>query len=228
MLWRAGALVCASCALASAKPPKETSAWTMKPPIRMPIADRPADPWAGVRGDLPATFDDVVTADRRWEVRPQDLACTAARDHCLPALAWLWVSSHALGPVHPAHVVAFTPAGPTTPNGLRWGWIDPAPYTAYRTVPATRRNLAAGAIAVAYPGGFPTDTAAAYMPWTIGTVERVDWDLGFVFFEGDGEPHMLTGTRVAVLSYAPGGKVTIVGGKARDQLAVAPNELILP
>ena len=230
-MWRLGLLVLAGCSLvpgtarADSPPPGgEHSAWTMKPPILLPIPDKPSDPWAAVKGDKPATIDDDTTASRRWEVRKKELACTAARDHCLPAVSWFWVTQ--TRPTELAQVCVFTPTGPTTPNGLRT-YVTSDRFIAYRTVPATKGNLVPGVIAFAYPQPFPTEVSEVYTDWHYGKVERVDWDLGFVFFEGDGEPRMLTATRVAVLSY-DGSTLSILGGKKRDQLAVSPKDLILP
>jgi hypothetical protein len=207
-------------------PPGPHSAWTDKPPIHFPIADRPVDPWAGVDGDHPVMFEDEDSeVTSRWEVEKRELACTAARDHCLPPIAWMWVT--ATRPTEMANVVAFTKYGPRSPNGLRWGHINPDAYVAYRTVPATRANLVPGAIAFAFPDPYPTEVTEVYRDWYYGKVERVDWDLGFVFLAGNGEPRMITGTRVAVLSY-DGKQLAIVGGKQRDQLAVSPNDVILP
>ena len=200
----------------------------MKPPIIMPISNRPADPWAGVKGDQPVTFDDTTLADRRWEVRAETTPCTAVHDHCLPPIAWMWVRSSSTGPVRQADIVAFTPDGPTTPNGMRDGIIYPGPYVAYRTVPATHKNLVVGDLAISYGDQLPANNEAVYTDWKLGTIERVEWDLGFVFFAGAGEPYAIAATRVPVLRYEPGGKVTIIGDKKRDQLAVAPAEVILP
>ena len=207
-------------------PAGETTGWTNKPPIRFPVSDKPADPWAGVKDGKPVTFEDEESeVSARWEVKKQELACTAARDHCLPSIAWLWVTQ--LRPTQQAFVVAFTKYGARTPNGLRWGHINPDAYVAYRTVPATKQNLVPGAIAFAHPHPFPKELSEVYLAWHYGKVEKVDWDLGFVFFEGDGEPRMLTATRVAVLSY-DGKQLKIIGDKKRDQLSVSPKDLILP
>lgn len=207
-------------------PPGQQSAWTNKPPIHFPISDRPADPWAGVDGDHPAMFEDEESSvSSRWEIEKRELACTAARDHCLPPIAWMWVT--ASRPTELANVVAFTKYGPRSPNGIRWGHIDQSPYVAYRTVPATKTNLVPGAIAFAFPDPYPTEVSEVYRDWNYGKVERVDWDLGFVFFEGSGEPRMLTATRVAVISW-DGTTLQVLGDKKRDQLAVSPRDVILP
>ncbi|MBL0219892.1 MAG: hypothetical protein IPQ07_39255 [Myxococcales bacterium] len=204
------------------------------PPIHMAIPDRPVDPWTGVSGDRPATFADAQDgSQKRWEVPADNVACTAARDHCLPPISWMWVHEGDTGAIRHALVVAFTPEGPTTPTGGYGGpnTVGSDGYTAYRTVPATRGNLVPGATVVAYPypEQFPVSPVEAFKAlWAVGVVERVDWDLGFVFLAGWKEPQFLTAARVAVLSYQPGGKVTILDGRRRDQLAISPGDVMLP
>jgi len=196
-------------------------------PILMPIVESPVDPWIGVNGNNPMTFDDHVEFGKRWEVRTQQVQCTAMRDHCLPPIAWMWIHMGDRSPVKDAHIVAFTPEGPSSPHYAK-AHINSDPFTAYRTVPATRGNLVAGVLAAAHPKAIPDDPIEAFNLWSFGTVERVDWDLGFVWFVGSKEPRFITASRVAVLSYAPGGTVTILGGKQRTELAVAPADVILP
>ncbi len=196
-------------------------------PIVMPISEIPVDPWIGVSGDKPVTFDDHVEFGKRWQVRTQQIQCTAMRDHCLPPIAWMWIHEGDLSPVKDAHVIAFTPEGASSPHYAK-AHINRDPFTAYRTVPATRGNLVAGALAAAHPKAIPGDPVEAFGLWGFGTVERVDWDLGFVWFAGSKEPRFITASRVAVMSYVPGGAVTILGGKQRDQLAVAPAEVVMP
>jgi hypothetical protein len=108
-----------------------------------------------------------------------------------------------------AHAVAFTPEGPTSPTGAR-AHINQDGYTAYRTVPATAANLVPGAFVVVHPEPFPATPADAFDRWTFGTVERVDWELGFVFFAKNRDPRFISSARVAVLRYRPGEKVTAV------------------
>jgi hypothetical protein len=179
-------------------------------PLHMPISDRPAAPAMGVDGDAPATFDDTRERDQRWEVNPAtDVECTAERDHCLPPLAWFWIHEGETTPTGHAHAVAFTPEGPTSPTGAR-AHINQDGYTAYRTVPATAANLVPGAFVVVHPEPFPATPADAFDRWTFGTVERVDWELGFVFFAKNRDPRFISSARVAVLRYRPGEKVTAV------------------
>lgn len=82
------------------------------------------------------------------------------------------------------------------------------PYTAYRTVPATRANLVPGAIVFVHPRPHPESPTDAFGLWTAGTVERVDWDLELLFFAKNGEPRFISSARVAVLRYRPGEKVS--------------------
>jgi hypothetical protein len=196
-------------------------------PLYLPVLDAPADPWIGVAGDAPATIDDSPTL-QRLSVKAEDnpRPCTAARDHCLPALAWLWIhEGEARFPVKDAHFAVFTAEGPIAPTG---GVQSSDGFQAYRTVPATRANLAPGAIVATFGTPIPSDPLDAFKYWRVGTVERVDWDLGFIYYEGGREPRFITSARVAVLSYATGGRVEILGGKARDQLSVRISDVILP
>jgi hypothetical protein len=196
-------------------------------PLYLPVLDAPADPWTGVAGDAPATIDDSPTLQRlsaKAEDHPRP--CTAARDHCLPALAWLWIHEGEVHlPVKDAHFAVFTPEGPISPSG----YVQSADgFQAYRTVPATRANLVPGAIVATFRTPIPADPLDAFQTWRAGTVERVDWELGFIFFEGGQEPQFITSARVAVLSYATGRKVEILGARPRDQLAVRISDVILP
>ncbi len=196
-------------------------------PLYLPVLDAPADPWTGVAGDAPATIDDSPTL-QRLAVKAEDSPrpCTAARDHCLPALAWLWIhegETHL--PVQDAHFAVFTPEGPISPTGHVQTFDG---FQAYRTVPATHANLVPGAIVATFDTPIPADPLDAFQTWRAGTVERVDWELGFIFYAGGKEPRLITSARVAVLGYATGGKVEILGGKARDQLSVRISDVILP
>lgn len=209
-----------------ASPTQETSIWTNKPPILLPVPDRIADPWAAVKGDKPVTIDDTIAANRRFEAREQKLDCTAARDHCIPAIAWMWLDGSVASGL--ARLVVYTPEGPTTPNCCMITGISTGrDYVAYRTVPATKQNLVPGVMAFAFGKPFPTEVTEIWGDWYYGKVERVDWDLGFVFLEGNGEPRMLTSARVAVMTYDDK-QLTILGDKKRDQLAVSAKDVILP
>jgi hypothetical protein len=117
---------------------------------------------------------------------------------------------------------------------------DVTAYTAYRTVPAAKKNLVPGALVMM----LGLQNALGYQPLStkqfdsgvdvfahgfgVGVVDRVDWDMGFVFLVGKKDPFWITATRVPVLAWRPGGKVTILGGAKRDQLAVSVSEVTLP
>lgn len=254
-MWRLSLLLLASCSLvpttASAAPPSgPTPATTAgrsgpppkyadgtmadrdNPPIYLPISTEPADPWTGVQGDKPATFKDHETMKERWDTRDEKVACTAMRDHCLPSIAWFWIRpEEEPRSIKAGRVVGFTREGPVQPHGRRRthdvGHHE-NPFVAYRTVPATRKNLAVGALAVAHEQPIPKDANVAFDLWTMGVVERIDWDLGMLWFAGSEDARFITSTRIAVLKYPQGGKVTILGGKKRDELAVKPADVILP
>lgn len=240
-MWRLGLSVLAGCTLVAQAGPRSRPREDAVPadtgrgdtPTYMPISSAPADPWAGVAGDKPITFGKRFTEVRsyeRWLVRDDHAPCTAMRDHCLPAIAWLVVESPTRDDIQIGRPAAFRPDGPDTPyeSGAPLGRDNP--YIAYRTVPATKKNLVAGVIASAleFPTASPKTPIAAFTYWFTGTVERVDWDMGFVYLVGREAPMMITATRVAVMSYTPGGKVTILGGKKRDELAVSAADVIVP
>ncbi|MBA3463580.1 MAG: hypothetical protein H0T46_26725 [Deltaproteobacteria bacterium] len=195
--------------------------------VSLPVPDRPTDPWSSVRGDQPILFDDALGTTTDFDISDQPVECTAARDHCLPALSWMWIHEGDNQRVKGAHVVAITSDGVRQPIGAK-GTTTPDRYTAYRTVPATRQTLVEGTLALAHPKAVPASPEDAWAVWALGPVERVDWDLGFFWFAGDKEPRFVTSARVAVLSWTPGAKVTIVGTKQRNELAVKVADVIVP
>jgi hypothetical protein len=238
-MWRFGILICASCAALIKTPGTATSApdgsmgrGPEAPPrviknVSLPLPDAPTDPWSAVKGDQPILFDAALGRTTRFTVPADKRPCTAARDHCLPSLAWMWVHEGESGPVKTAIAVVLTSEGPAQPANAR-GNANSDNFIAYRTVPATKTNLVPGALVASHPLAIPKDPENAWERWALGTVERVDWDLGLVWFERSKEPHFITSLRVAVLAYPKGGKVTIVGDKKRDELAVKAADVILP
>ncbi len=247
-MWRAGLVLVAGCSLIAQAGPSTSSAPARSSPLQdtyvtpgpddaaptyMPILSAPADPWLGVAGDKPVTFGKPFVAlksPERWLVQDDHKPCTAARDHCLPAITWIVVQSPTRADVQTGRPAAFRPDGPDTPYYSSAPLGRDNPYIAYRTVPATRTNLVPGVIASAieFPDAYPTSPIDAFRYWHTGTVDKVDWDMGFVYLVGREEPMFITGTRVAVMSYTPGGKVTILGGKKREELGVALGDVILP
>ena len=249
-MWRLGLLLVSGCSLiAQASPSGSTSAPASSTPLRdseyvtpgpadaqptyMPILSAPADPWVGVAGDKPVTFGKpfvTLKSPERWLVHDDHKPCTAARDHCLPAITWIVVQSPTRGDIQTGRPAAFRPDGPDTPYYSSAPLGRDNPYIAYRTVPATRANLVAGvtASAIEFPDTYPKSPIEAFTYWHTGVVDKVDWEMGFVYLVGREEPMFITATRVAVMSYTPGGKVTILNGKKRDELAVSLKDVILP
>lgn len=194
-----------------------------------PYPSAPADPWAAVDGDQPRRWS--AEAADHWVVRGNAGDCSAAHDHCLDKDAWFLVPDHRLTrELTTASVHVFGPDGPASPANAGSGFGGDK-YTAFRTVPATRHNIAVGSIVIGLSRGTPVlgsgqHAITAY--WNYGTVEELDVDIGVYKLKGAGDTAQLTGARVVVLSWQPGGKVKIVGGKKRDQLAVKASDVFLP
>jgi hypothetical protein len=199
-----------------------------------PYPDAPSDPWASVAADQPRRLD--AAAAEGWTVRSTDFACTAAHDHCVTADSWLIEDDSSARRSPSGHSVGvafgFGPDGLLEPsNSQRSAGRPTQDYTAYRTVPATRKNLTPGALVAVLPfpethlhrGGDVFKTT-----WYLGVVERVDWELGFVYLVKRDGPFWISGARAAVLAWRPGGKVEIVGGRARGELAVDKRDVVLP
>jgi hypothetical protein len=193
--------------------------------VFLPVSQEPASPWAGVSKGHPVKLDIKF---ERWWIRDESIACTAARDHCLPAASWFWIKNVVeASTLKNGYPVVFTTDGPKRPAPLANG--DKPAYTAYRSVPATKKNLVAGARVFAFPDQpVPTGTDGVYDRWQTGIVDRVDWDLGMLFFKEMEQPFFITAARVAVLSYEPDAGVKILDGKKRDELAVKAADLVLP
>lgn len=197
-----------------------------------PYPSAPASPWAGVDGDQPARISDEAAAELGVRVKP--FACTAAHDHCLLARTWFFESDvdrkRAAGRRHAVPAV-FGPRDPGPPWNARATHPPVEGYTALRTVPATRALLAPGAtvVALAPPLRHPSSGGEAYAHvWALGTVARVDWARGAVYLDGRDDRYWISATRVAVLSWRPGGRVTVLDGRARDALTVRAADVVLP
>lgn len=193
--------------------------------LLFPVSDKPADPWTGVAGSAPAAF---AGEGEQWRLADESIPCTALRDHCLPPLAWMWTPENTLR----------KPTGEAQPviygrGGLMYSSFaarsDTAKYVVLRTVPATKSNLAVGNRVVAYPSvPLPPARTTSFTKWTVGTVERIDWDMGFVYLKDVEGPFFLTATRVAVLMYSPTDGLSVLDGRPRELLAVSPADLFLP
>jgi hypothetical protein len=98
-------------------------------------------------------------------------------------------------------------------------------------VPATKANLVPGAIVfgLSRPTVIPQSGAdATQMTWDYGIVESVDLDVGVYKLKDYPDTMMVQGARVGVLKWVPGGKVEIVGGKAKTALAVRAADTFAP
>ena len=199
-----------------------------------PYPAAPADPWAAVSGDQPKRWS-ADDADH-WVVRGNDGDCSAAHDHCLDKDTWFIVRDRDLERARDntinasATVHVFGPEGPAQAANTGSNRVGD-PYTAFRTVPATKANLAPGAIVIGLPRDTPTlgsGQHAVNASWSYGIVEDVDFEIGTYKFKGAGDTSRLTGARVVVLSWHEGEKLKIVGGKKRDQLAVKASDVFLP
>ncbi|KAB2911066.1 MAG: hypothetical protein F9K40_01395 [Kofleriaceae bacterium] len=182
-----------------------------------PVLSSPADPWLGVSGDEPVELD---RAFRMWQAAPD---CSAQHDHCLRDCVWF------LG--DPERERAPSQTGPVVyrGDGNLHGVMGSSmgEDTLYRTVPATKRMLTRGAVVVALDGmlatpGSPSDG------WHMGQLDRVDWKARTIYMIGSPNPYLLSSARVAVLSWRAEGKVQILGGRKRGELAVRADELFLP
>jgi hypothetical protein len=199
-----------------------------------PYPSAPADPWAGVDGDQPKRWSAEAADD--WVVRGNEGDCSAAHDHCLVTDTWFIVRDRDLergkeyGSNSEATVHVFGPKEPAQPantGSVRVG----DPYTAFRTVPATKTNIAPGSIVIGLNRTTPklgSGQHAVNAYWSYGVVEEVDFDVGTYKCKNARDTSVLTGARVVVLSWHPGEKVKIVGGKKRDQLAVKASDVFLP
>lgn len=189
----------------------------------------PQDPWLAVAGDQPKR-----RPRDQWTVRTTKANCTAAHDHCLEADTWFLVQTPHLARdgnnTIMASVAVFGPEGTLYAGNTRATWVREN-YVAFHTVPATKTNLVPGAIVFGIPR--PTSMPdggddAVQIAWHYGVVESVDLDLGVYKLDRERDTLMLTGARVAVFKWAPGGKVEILGGKAKNQLAVSVKDVFLP
>jgi hypothetical protein len=198
-----------------------------------PYPTAPQDPWLGVDGDQPRRL--AIEPHELWTVRSNDHDCTAAVDHCLVNEAWLVEedASARRSSFRTAHAFAFGPNGLLRPiNARTSAGLPGEPFTAYRTVPATPRNLVVGALVMTLGFDKPTIQRGAEVferTWNVGFVEKIDWDVGFVYLVGQPDrTYWITATRTAVLAWKPGEKVIVLGGRPRDQLTVRPDEIVFP
>jgi hypothetical protein len=197
--------------------------------------EAPADPLLSVKDGKP-----VVIEATDWQVRASEgTECTAVRDHCIDPRTWFYEDDISRdGKNKSARRVVlgtFTTEGVEGPHNSRSVGIlnENNPYTAYKTVPATRKNIEKGTlvVAMAYPAVTPAHGASPFddIWWHIGVIDHIDWDLMKVYLVGaEDESIAIAATRVAVLSYRPGEKVVILGGKKSNEIQVKAADVILP
>jgi hypothetical protein len=198
--------------------------------------EAPVDPLLSVKDGKPV----IVNSDD-WKVRASEGSdCTAVHDHCIDARTWFYEDDISrdgkIKNARRAVLGTFTNEGVEGPHNTRaTGRIinEDNPYTAYKTVPATRKNLEKGTLVIAmtYPNVTPSDGGSVFedIGWQVGIIDRVDWDLMKVYLVGSEDDSIaIAATRVAVLSYRPGEKVMILGGKKANELQVKPADVILP
>ena len=195
----------------------------------------PADPWVAVNGDQPRRRGADV---ENWKLRGKpETVCSAKIDHCIPPDAWFIVKDSDAKRYMP------TSAGWTVfdQNGhLANAWNGRSPIstnkdnkeiTAYRTVPATKTNIKPGSqvMVMSRDSGIPNSEESSYGAyWNYGIVDEVDIDGGFFTLKNKDDTFKLFAARVVVLSWKPGGKVEIVGGKSKNELAVKASDTFSP
>ena len=206
---------------------------------RPPYPKQPADPWFAVVKDQPAALPlpEKRLLEASVYARRQTATCDGAHDHCFRDCTWLVRDPREEGVRQfiaiPAHR---RPDGwfsrPSTDYNIRFNSGDnnqdmQAGYDAYRTVPATKRLLAEGKL-VAVLEAVPTSEHGAMAPWRVGKVRTIDYDTQMVTLIGSKDEFPLAATRIVVLSYHDGGKVTIVDGRKKDEIAVRASETFAP
>jgi hypothetical protein len=177
-----------------------------------PILSSPADPWLAVSSDKPVDLEHRSLT--MWQAGDD---CSAQHDHCLRDCIWFTDDTRRGDEPGQSNLAIYG-------QGQVSVVLSGAPM--YRTVPATKRMLTRGAIVVALRE--MQATPASDYDWQIGTLDRVDWKAETMYMVGSNNPYRLSSTRVAVLSWREGGKVEIVGGRKRNELAVRTDELFLP
>ncbi len=196
----------------------------------------PADPWLAVAGDQPK----LIPHERAdyWKLRGDEYDCTAAHDHCLEPMVWFTVRDRDLERGLPRNVTQAVFGterenqshlyGPVNERGTFYGGD---PFTAYRTVPATKTNIGVGSLVVALDrsaGRLGSAIHAFSASWWIGEVEEIDLEGGFFKLEDRDDVFKLWGARPVVLMWKPGAKVQVVGKQPRDKLAVTAAETFAP
>ena len=204
---------------------------------RAGLPSKPADPWLAVDAKrVPAALplDAWQQRDASVLLREDLTGCTAAHDHCFRDCTWMIrdVKDDAprqfVGiPAHRRSDGVFTTGSGMLTNVNRVAGELAAGYTAYRTVPATKRLLAEGRL-VAVLEQLPSSERASLSAWTMGTVLRIDYAAGTVQLKGGPEVFPLAATRVVVLTSKDGGAVELTAGMSATDIVVKPEEVFQP
>lgn len=196
-----------------------------------PALDAPADPWRAVADGKPI----AVSHEATYHSPPDGTAaCDAAHDHCLRDCTWLITEPVSEGTHRSARAFHFRADGTFEDSGD--SHAQPG-YVAYRSVPATKANLAVGelVLAIAAPardaGGYGSmngiDYSVQSAVWDVGTVDSIDFAAGTLRLVDRDEPYFLSAVRVPVLKYADGAaKVEAIKGVDATVPAVA--DVFLP
>jgi hypothetical protein len=174
-----------------------------------------------------------------WKLRGDEYACTAAHDHCIEPMAWFTiretdlqrglpkpVTMNVFGAEHENHGHLYGPV-----NGRGGNSYGSDPFTAYRTVPATKANIGVGTLVIALDrssGKLASAEHAFGATWWLGEVEEIDIEGGFFKLKDRDDVFKLWGARPVVLMWKPGGKVQIVGKLPRDKMTVKATDVFLP
>jgi hypothetical protein len=195
-----------------------------------PYASAPQDPWLAVDGDQPKKRPIAS-----WHARDTEGDCSAAHDHCFEPDMWFLVQDADMGraedrPEIPSSVATFSPEGTLYAGNISGTWVREN-FVAYHTVPATKATLVPGAtvFGLLRSRHIPANGVDAItLTWYMGTVESVELDIGVYKLKGYSESMWLSGARIPVLKWKPGGKVEIIGNKPKGSLAVRAADVFLP
>jgi len=168
---------------------------SLSPDDRTAPSQGKVDPMMAVERGQPRVLPHARTP---W-VNRQGATCDAAHDHCLMNCTWLVTTSQP-----PYRTPPELHERIATAEGFD-GLADDEVFVAYRSAPATATDLSVGRLVIAN-----SEPNASSSGWTMGEVESVDVEGGRVRLRDHRPTYALAMTRVAVLSYARGGKVQAV------------------
>lgn len=174
-----------------------------------PMLAAPADPWRAIADGKPIG----VTHEGGSHSLPDPTGtCDAAHDHCMRDCTWLVTEPVSEGEHQAARAFHFMAADGKFEDAGD-SYAQPG-YVAYRSVPATKANLAVGELvfAIAPPArdargigaANGLDYSATSAIWDVGTVESIDFAAGTLRLVDRDEPYFLSVVRVPVVKLADG------------------------